>query len=319
MTSTHDTDSDSHTDTDASGGNHGGTGTGTHGDSGTETSSASHGGTDVIAERHGGVLLLRLNRPQRHNAIGGTMLRDLAEAFDQAAADDSVHVVVTTGTDGSFSVGADAAELGPGARPPARDLLTGNDVGGDKGLPPLSPHRRSLDDLGNAGRWTLRMWQLEKPTIAAVNGAAVGGGFGIALLHDILIAGESARLGAGFAPIGLTAELGISYLLPRIVGAVAAAELLFTGRLVGALEAKELGLVAETVADGRLLDRAMEMAQRIASMPPLGVQSSKRLLRRSMHGDLTDQLRAEHAAQLMLFDHPDTHAALDRLAARIKR
>jgi enoyl-CoA hydratase/carnithine racemase len=147
----------------------------------------------------------------------------------------------------------------------------------------------------------------------------VGGGFGIALLHDILIAGESARLGAGFAPIGLTAELGISYLLPRMVGAVAAADLLFTGRLAGAREAKELGLVAETVPDDRLLDQAMEVAQRISSMPPLGVQSSKRLLRRSVYGDLTDQLRAEHAAQLMLFDHPETHAALDRLAARTRR
>jgi enoyl-CoA hydratase/carnithine racemase len=274
---------------------------------------------DVLAERHDGVLLLRLNRAARHNAIGGTMLRDLAAAFDEAAADDSVHVVVTTGAGGAFSVGADAADLGTGARPAARELLTGEAVGGDKGLPPLSAHSRSLDDLGNAGRWTLRMWQLEKPTIAAVNGAAVGGGFGIALLHDLLIAGESARLGPGFAPIGLTAELGISYLLPRIVGTAAAADLLFTGRLAGAAEARQLGLVTEAVPDDRLLDRAMEVAQRISSMPPLGVQSSKRLLRRSMGADLTDQLRAEHAAQLMLFDHPDTHAALDRLTARVSR
>jgi enoyl-CoA hydratase/carnithine racemase len=275
-------------------------------------------GPDVLAERHGGVLLLRLNRPHRHNAIGGTMLRDLADAFGEAAADDTVHVVVTTGAGDSFCVGADAADLGPGTRPPARELLSGSDVGGDKGLPPLSPHGRSLDDLGNAGRWTLRMWQLAKPAIAAVNGAAVGGGFGIALLHDLLIAGESARLGAGFAPIGLTTELGISYLLPRIVGAMTAADLLFTGRLASAAEAQRLGLVIETVPDDRLLDRTMEVAERIASMPPLGVQSSKRLLRRSMHKELTEQLRAEHAAQLMLFDHPDTHAALDRLAARIK-
>ena len=274
---------------------------------------------DVLAERHDGVLLLRLNRPHRHNAIGGTMLRDLAEAFDEAAADDSVRVVVTTGAGADFCVGADGADLDGSTQPPARELLTGSAVGGEKGLPPLSPHARSLDDLGNSGRWTLRMWQLEKPAIAAVNGAAVGGGFGIALLHDILIAGDSARLGPGFAPIGLTAELGISYSLPRMVGAVAAADLLFTGRLAGAAEAKQLGLVSETVPDDRLLERAMEVAQRIASMPPLGVQSSKRLLRRSVHGDLADQLRAEHAAQLMLFDHPETHAALDRLAARVKR
>jgi enoyl-CoA hydratase/carnithine racemase len=274
---------------------------------------------DVVAERYDGVLLLRLNRPHRRNAIAGTMLRDLAEAFGEAAADDSVHVVVTTGAGSAFCAGADAADLDGESRPPARELLTGTQVGGDKGLPPLTPHGRSLDDLGNAGRWTLRMWQLEKPAIAAVNGAAVGGGFGIALLHDILIAGESARLGTGFAPIGLTAELGISYLLPRLVGTAKAADLLFTGRLVGAAEARELGLVAETVDDEKLLERVMELASRIAAMPPLGVQSSKRLLRKSMRNDLAEQLRAEHAAQLMLFDHPETHAALDRLASRHRR
>lgn len=274
---------------------------------------------DVLAERHDGVLLLRLNRPHRRNAIAGTMLRDLADAFGEAAADDSVHVVVTTGAGSAFSVGADAADLDGESRPSARELLAGTQVGGDKGLPPLTPHGRSLDDLGNAGRWTLRMWQLEKPTIAAVNGAAVGGGFGIALLHDILIAGESARLGTGFAPIGLTAELGISYLLPRLVGMAKAADLLFTGRLVGAAEARELGLVAEAVGDEQLLERTMELAARIAAMPPLGVQSSKRLLRKSMRNDLGEQLQAEHAAQLMLFDHPETHAALDRLASRHRR
>jgi enoyl-CoA hydratase/carnithine racemase len=274
---------------------------------------------DVLAERHDGVLLLRLNRPHRRNAIGGTMLSDLAAAFEEAAGDDSVRVVVTTGNGSAFCVGADGADLGTGTRPAARDLLSGTSVGGDKGLAPLSPHGRSLDDLGNSGRWTLRMWALEKPAIAAVNGAAVGGGFGIALLHDIVIAGESARLGPGFAPLGLSAELGISYLLPRVVGAVAAADLLYSGRLAGAAEARQLGLVTETVPDDKLVDRAMEVAQRISSMPPLGVQSTKRLLRRSVYGDLTDQLRAEHAAQLMLFDHPETHAALDRLAARVKR
>ena len=274
---------------------------------------------DVLVERQDGILLLRLHRPHRHNAIGGTMLRDLAAAFDEAARDDSVHVVITTGAGDQFCVGADGAELDPGSRPPARELLTGTAVGGDKGLPPLSPHGQSLDDLGNSGRWALRMWALEKPTIAAVNGSCVGGGFGIALLHDLVLAGESARLGTGFAPLGLTAELGVSYVLPRLVGAMTAADLLFTGRLVGAPAAKDMGLVAEVVPDAKLLDRALELAHRIASMPPLGVQSSKRLLRRSQHAGLTDQLRAEHAAQLMLFDHPDTHAALDQLAARVKR
>jgi enoyl-CoA hydratase/carnithine racemase len=274
--------------------------------------------SDLLVERHGGVLLLRFNRPERHNAIGGTLLRELAEAFDEAGRDDSVRVVVTTGAGDSYSVGADAAVLGSGERPPAREFLASEEIGGEKGLPALSPGQVSLDELGNAGRWTLRMWELEKPTIAAVNGVAVGGGFGIALLHDLLFAGASARLGPGFAPIGLAPEMGVSLLLPHAVGAQRAAELLYSGRLVGAAEARKLGLVVEAVDDGVLLERALEYAARIAAMPPLGLQATKRLLRKATYGAMAEQLRAEHAAQVVLFDHPDTHAAMDRLVHRLR-
>lgn len=273
---------------------------------------------DVLVERHDAVMLIRLNRADRHNAIGGTLLRDLAEAFDEAGRDDDIRVVVTSGVGDSFSVGADAADLDGGPRVPARELLASEQIGGEKGLPPLSPGRISMDELGNAGRWTLRIWELEKPTIAAINGAAIGGGFGMALLHDILLAGSSARLGTGFAPIGIAPEMGISLLLPRLVGASRAAELLYTGRLLDAKEARELGLVTETVDDEHLVERAMALGSQIAAMPPLGVQSSKRLLRRSVHGGMAEQLRAEHAAQLMLFDHPDTHAAMERLVSRLR-
>ncbi|MFC0530002.1 enoyl-CoA hydratase/isomerase family protein [Phytohabitans kaempferiae] len=273
---------------------------------------------DLLVERHGGVLLLRFNRPARHNAIGGTLLRDLAEAFEEAARDDSVRVVVTTGVGDSYCVGADAGDLGSGDRPPARDLLAGEGIGGEKGLPPLSPGQISLDELGNAGRWTLRVWALEKPTIAAVNGVAVGGGFGIALLHDILVAGASARLGTGFAPIGLAPEMGISLLLPRVVGVQRAAELLYSGRLLSATEAREAGLVTETVDDERLVEHALERAAQIATMPPVGIQATKRLLRKATYGAMAEQLRAEYAANVVLFDHPETHAAMDRLVSRLR-
>lgn len=274
---------------------------------------------DLLVERHGPVMLLRLNRPARHNAVGGTLFRDLAEAVDEAGADDSVHVVVTTGNGDAFCVGADAADFDRVAHLPARELLVSELIGGEKGLPELSANQRSLDELGNAGRWTLRMWELEKPAIAAVNGVAVGGGFALALLHDIRLAARSARLGSGFAPAGLAPEMGASYLLPRIVGQSTAAELLFSGRLLDAAEARELGVVSETIEDDRLVERAMELAQRIAALPPLAVQSSKRLLRRSAVHTLREQLRAEHAAQLVLFDHPDTRGALDRLTRRVAR
>lgn len=272
---------------------------------------------DVVVERHGAVLLVRLNRAHRHNAIGGTMLRDLAAAFDEAAHDDDIRAVVTTGAGDAFCVGADVGDFDQVRDLPARELLHSDLIGGDKGLPPLPPSGSLTDELGNAGRWALRLWELEKPTIAAINGAAVGGGFGIALLHDLRLAAEPARLGTGFAAAGLAPELGISHLLPRIVGYAQAAELLLTGRLIDAAEARELGVVSEVRPTGELLDRTMELAGRIASAPPLGMRLTKRLLRRSLAAGLTGQLREEYAAQVTLFDHPDTRAAMDRLAARV--
>ncbi|WP_153345792.1 enoyl-CoA hydratase/isomerase family protein [Nocardia aurantia] len=274
-------------------------------------------GPDVLVERHGAVLLLTLNRPQRHNAVGGSMFRDLSAAFDEAGRDDGIRVVVTTGTGDAFCVGADVRDFAAVAHLPARDLLLSDLIGGDKGLPELSPDGRVLDEIGNAGRWAARMWALEKPTLAAINGAAVGGGLAVALLHDIRIAARSARLGTGFAPAGLASELGLSYLLPRVTGMSVAAELLFGGRLVGSAEARELRLVSETVDDEQLLDRALETAERIAAQPSRGLQWNKRLLRRSMDSTLAEQLRAEYVAQLALFDDPETRAALVRLTRRV--
>ena len=273
--------------------------------------------SDVLVERHGAVLLLTLNRPERHNAIGGTLLRDLAEAFDQAEHDDTVRAVVTTGAGSAFCVGADADDLDGVGATTAREVLSGHDLGGQKGLAELSAYERSLDDLGNAGRWVERMWRLEKPTIAAVNGPAVGGGFGVALLHDLIVASSGARLGAGFAPIGLAPELGISLLLPRVAGLSVAADLLFTGRLVDAEEGHSLGLVNRIAPDDRAADHALELAERIAAMPPLGLRATKRVLRRSMTSRMTEQLREEQAAQLVLFDHPETHEALTQMANRL--
>lgn len=273
--------------------------------------------SDVLTEQHGAVLLLTLNRPERHNAIGGSMLADLAEAFDEAERDDNVRAVVTTGAGSAFCAGADSGDLDGMGETTAREVLSGSGVGGQKGLPELSAYEQSLDELGNAGRWTERMWRLEKPTIAAVNGPAVGGGFGIALLHDLIVAAPPARLGAGFAPIGLAPELGVSLLLPRVAGLSVAADLLFTGRLTDAEEAHSLGLVNRIAQEGNAAEHALELAQRIAAMPPLGLRATKRVLRRSMTGRMTEQLREEHAAQLVMFDHPETHEALSRLVSKL--
>jgi enoyl-CoA hydratase/carnithine racemase len=274
---------------------------------------------DVIVERHGAVMLVRLNRPHRSNALGGTVLRDLAAAFEEAGRDDSVHAVVTTGNGQAFCVGADVADLARIGDLPGRALLASDSIGGFKGLPPMSPQQRDLDDIGNAGRVALRLWSLEKPTIAAINGAAVGGGFAIALLHDIRIAAEDAQLGTGFASLGVAPELGITYLLPRIVGASTATDLLFRADILSGAAARDIGLVSEVVPAERLLHRAMEIAAQIAAKPPLATQWAKRLLRRSAESDLLAQLRAEYTAQVSLFDHHETREAIRKTVQRLDK
>jgi enoyl-CoA hydratase/carnithine racemase len=274
---------------------------------------------NVIVERHGAVMLVRLNRPDRGNSLGGTLLPELMAAFAEAGRDDGVHAVVTTGNGKAFCVGADVEDLAAKAHLPAREILTSFAVGGPGGLPALSPHELEADDLGNAGRVALRLWSLEKPTIAAINGAAVGGGLALAVLHDIRIAADNARIGAGFATLGAAPELGITHLLPRIVGASAAAQLLFSADIISGATARDVGLVSEAVPQDRVVDRALEIAARIAANPALAVMATKRLLRQSMRTDLTEQLRAEYTEQVALFDHPATRSAIEATVRRLTK
>jgi enoyl-CoA hydratase/carnithine racemase len=273
---------------------------------------------DLTVERNAGVMFIRLNRPDRANAIGGTLLRDLIAAFDEATEDDDVRAVVTTGVGKTYCVGADIADLEGITDMPAREMLSSSAVGGDKGFASLSATQRVFDDLGNSGRVAQALWNLEKPTIAAINGAAVGGGLGLAMLHDIRIASESASLGTGFATLGIAPELGMSYVLPRVVGMSAAATLLYSSEVISGREAERIGLVSKAVPAGDVVSQAVELAEKIASNPSLATRWAKRLLRHSLAADLHSQLRAEYTAQISLFDHPDTRQAIAATLARLR-
>lgn len=273
---------------------------------------------DVAVERLSGVMLIRLNRPQRANAIGGTMLRDLLAAFAEAARDDDVRAVVTTGAGKTFCVGADVADLEGITNVSAREMLSSSVVGGDKGFPTLSETEREFDRHGNSGRVAQAVWDLEKPTIAAINGAAAGGGLALAMLHDIRIAAENASLGTGFASLGIAPELGISYVLPRVVGMSTAAELLYSGRIIAGAEAARIGLVSRAVSADDVLPEALKLARRIAANPPLATRWAKRMLRSSVENTMDAQLRAEYEGQVNLFDHPSTREAIGAALARLR-
>jgi enoyl-CoA hydratase/carnithine racemase len=232
---------------------------------------------------HPGTVVLRLNRPQRLNAINEVMVRELKESCASIAGDPQIRVVVVTGAGRGFCSGIDMRDFGPSmldATAPAIDRLRFQEM------------MASLP---------LALRTLPQPVIAAVNGPAVGGGFALCLAADVRICSASASFGNAAILIGLSgAEMGMSYHLPRIVGTSVAADWMLTGRTVSAEEAYRRGLVSELVENERLLDRALELAAQIAANSPLGVQMTKRALQVNTDApDLASALEVENRNQVI--------------------
>jgi enoyl-CoA hydratase/carnithine racemase len=225
---------------------------------------------DVEAEeREPGIVVLTLNRPERRNALSPALLDALHRAFDGIAGDPAVRAVVVTGAGAAFCSGADMKGGVDIADEPstATGVLLGN-VQGDVA--------RTLAAQELMASLFERVHRMRQPVIAAVNGAAVGGGFAFALACDIRYATPAARFGAVFITRGVSAcDMGTSYFLPRLVGASRAAELMLTGRVFGAEEARDMGLVLDVVAEGAVVERALETARLIAANPPLAVWMTK--------------------------------------------
>jgi len=191
-----------------------------------------------------GVCTVTLDRPTRLNAVTPVMIAELVEAFDRADGDDDVRVVIVTGAGRAFCAGAD---LSGGAGTFARPTPGGG-----------AEHR------DGGGLVSLRIYDMKKPVIAAINGPAVGFGITMTLPMDVRIASTSARIGFVFARRGVVPEACSTWFLPRLVGMSRAAEWVFTGRVFSADEAREGGLVSRVVEPGRLLPAARELALEIA-------------------------------------------------------
>ena len=203
----------------------------------------------LSVEPHGpGVVVLRLERPERLNAINEVMVRELHEACERIAQDREVRVVVLTGAGRGFCSGIDMRDFGPAMLEPS-----------DPAIDRLRFQER-MASLPKAIR------ELPQPVVAAVNGPAVGGGLALCLAADVRLCSASASFGNAAVLLGLSgAEMGMSYHLPRIVGTSVAADWMLTGRTVTAEEAHRRGLVSELVEDDRLLDRALELAGQISA------------------------------------------------------
>jgi 2-(1,2-epoxy-1,2-dihydrophenyl)acetyl-CoA isomerase len=236
---------------------------------------------DVEVTRADAVLTITLNRPEVLNALNRAVHAGMHDGLAQAAADPGVRAVVITGAGRGFCVGQDLQEFGSGAGDVAQNLRD------------------------NYHRNVLAIRALEKPVIAAVNGAAAGAGLSLALACDVRVAAGSASFVPAFIKIGLVPDSGGTWLARRLLGASRAFEWFTTGRRLGAEEARAWGLVSEIVPDEELAERAQEVAHLFAEMPTRAVWQTKRLFDAAETTTFEEQLELEATTQAELVQTPD--------------
>lgn len=248
----------------------------------------------VRYEASGDIGVITLDRPDNRNSMTPELLDAFAVAAAAARADQHVRCLVVTGTGSCFSAGADF-----------KSTLQRE---GDE----RAPHERSYAMYEPF----LSLLDLEIPVIGALNGHAVGGGFGLALVCDLRIGAREGRYGANFVRIGLTPGMAISYLLPRLVGVARASELLLTGRLVDGPEAEQLGILSRAVPAADVLAEATALARTIADNAPFAVRETKRAIRRGLGLEIREAARAEAHAQARSLTMDDAREGMAALLAK---
>ena len=252
---------------------------------------------EILFERKGPAAVLTLNRPDIRNAITGErIIREIEEACREVQEDETVCALILTGAGSAFSAGGNV-----------------KDMQDRKGMFAGGPERIRENYRRGIQRIPLALSRIDVPTIAAVNGPAIGAGCDLACMCDIRIAGDRARFGETFAAVGLIPGDGGAFFLPRVVGFSKALELAFTCRVIGAEEALRIGLVSEVVPQDRLRERSLEIAGEIARQPPRILRLAKRLFYSSQGRSLEETLELSAAMQA-LCHHTEEHArALDQL------
>ncbi|OYQ22124.1 enoyl-CoA hydratase [Pseudomonas mandelii] len=243
----------------------------------------------LLCQVKAGVAWITLDRPAQRNALDIPTLKNLHALLDEYNADPAVRVVVLTGSGRSFCSGADLAEW---AEAEARGAL------------------ETYGWTETAHALMTRLHTLDKPTLAAINGTAVGAGMDLTLCCDLRIAAQSARFKAGYTSLAYSPDAGASWHLPRLIGSEQAKRLLFLDELWGADRALAAGLVGEVCADDQLHDVTTELATRMANGPTFAFAQTKKLMREGAQRSLPEQLQAELAAGLLCGRSKDGAEAL---------
>lgn len=238
---------------------------------------------------------LTLNRPEALNALTYDLVRELHEALDAVNADHDCRVIIITGEGRGFCAGLDLRGFGliPGTEDLGRPQ---QGMAVQQFIADLVPHLRAT----------------RQPVIAAVNGPAAGGGFAIALASDVRICSEAAKFGSAFVRLGISGcDIGVSWMLPRLIGASRSHELLLTGRVFDAAEADNLGLVSQVVSADELLESALVTARLIAANSPMGVWMTKEVMWSNLEiSSLQAGIDLENRTQIMTSATEDSQAAM---------
>ena len=245
--------------------------------------------SDILTERSESVLRVQLNRPEKKNAMTSNMYVTLAELLNAAAKDDEIRVVLWHGAGNSFCAGNDIA-----------DFLNNPPASGE------SPQARLMKALID----------FDKPLVAAVHGAAIGGGTTMVTHCDFVYAGESARFQMPFINLGLVPEFGSSCSIPALAGQIRASELILLGLPFDAARAAELGIVTRVVPDEKLLATAMDTARLLATKPPGALQACKRLMKRPAREQMEQAMRVENKVFAELVRSADAKEALSAFLER---
>src|SRR4051812_4005537 len=238
--------------------------------------------SDILSERSGSILRIKLNRAEKKNAMTSAMYVTFAELLNSAANDEQIRVALWHGAGDSFCAGNDIA-----------DFLKNPPGSGE------TPQARLMKAFVN----------FEKPLVAAVHGSAIGGGATMLTHCDFVYAGESAKFQMPFINLGLVPEFGASCTLPAWLGHVRASELLLLGQSFGVARAAELGLVTRVVPDSTLLATATETAQQLAAKPAGALRTCKKLLKRSAREQMEQAMRVENEAYAVLLRSADAREA----------
>lgn len=250
----------------------------------------------IQIERKEDIAIVRVNRPEKLNAMNIDTIKEMGNVMDQLDKDDSIKVVIVTGAgEKAFSAGADIEYMSKiSALEAEQYALTGH---------------ATLNKIEN----------LSKPVIAAVNGYALGGGCELALSCDIRIASKNAAMGQPEVTIGICPGWGGTQRLMRVVGPARAKELIYTGKRIGADEAFQIGLVNKVVELPQLMDECMNMAKEIAKNSVTAVRVSKTLLNRGMDSDINTGLKLEIFGWSLCFTHPDREQRMTAFVQKTKK